>query len=185
MKNMKKILVLSLAALLLVAVSVGGTVAYLTAQTTTVTNTFTESKVNITLTETTGETYKMVPGADIAKDPRVNVLANSEACWVFVKIEKENNFDTFLSFDVADGWSELDGVSGVYYREVAASAANQDFNVLKDNKVVVSEDVTNEQMNALTATTRPQLKFTAYAVQKAGFANAAAAWAELNPTTGE
>lgn len=53
MKNMKKILVLALAALLLVAVSVAGTVAYLTAKTDPVTNTFKPSTLSVTLSEET------------------------------------------------------------------------------------------------------------------------------------
>lgn len=180
MKNMKKILVLALAALLLVAVSVGGTIAYLTDKTDSLTNTFTESDVDINLAETTGESYKMVPGAEIAKDPCVYVYADSEACWVFVKIEEINDVDTFLTYEVAEGWTELTGVDGVYYREVASSTANQDFDVLKDNQVKVKTEVTKAQMDALTAATYPQLKFTAYAVQKQGFDTAAAAWAEAS-----
>ena len=51
MKNMKKILVLALAALLLVAVSVAGTVAYLTATTDPVENTFTAESIEIVIRE--------------------------------------------------------------------------------------------------------------------------------------
>ena len=82
----KKTLALVLALTLLVAGVVGGTLAWLTDQTAEVKNTFTVGDINIGLTETTAD-YKMIPGNTIAKDPTVTVKANSEACWLFVKVE--------------------------------------------------------------------------------------------------
>ena len=114
---MKKKLTVSLAVLALVAcMAAGATLAWLTATTSSVTNTFTYGDINIELKETTGESYKMVPGNKITKDPKVTVKANSEACWLFVKVEKSTNFDEFMTYGIADGWTKLDGVDGVYYR---------------------------------------------------------------------
>ncbi|MBR6668131.1 MAG: SipW-dependent-type signal peptide-containing protein, partial [Clostridia bacterium] len=62
MKNTKKILVLALAAVLLVAVSVGGTVAFLQDRTQEIVNTFTTSNIDITLEESKNLDLKMVPG---------------------------------------------------------------------------------------------------------------------------
>lgn len=177
----KALVVLSLMMVLAVA-AVGGTVAWLTATTTAVTNTFTVGDINITLTETTSN-YKMVPGNTIAKDPKVTVKANSEACWLFVKVEKSANLGDFITYAVADGWTALDGVTGVYYREVAANATDdQTFSVLKDNQVTVNNTVTKSMMDALKAenAVQPTLTFTAYAVQKDNITTAAAAWAEAS-----
>ena len=111
---MKKKLTVSLAVLALVAcMAAGATLAWLTAKTSSVTNTFTYGDINIELKETTGESYKMVPGNKITKDPKVTVKANSEACWLFVKVEKSGNFDKFMTYGIADGWTKLDGVDGV------------------------------------------------------------------------
>lgn len=163
--------------------SVGVTVAWLTAQTTTITNTFTTSDINITLTETKSD-FQMVPGREIAKDPVVTVVAGSEACWLFVKVEKSTNYDSFMNgYNIADGWTALPNVDGVYYRAVAANADIKSFSVLKDNKVEVLDTVTKEQMKGLTTTTYPTLSFTAYAIQSEGITSAADAWAKLNPTT--
>ena len=82
---MKKKITLLLSLVLAVAMGIGGTLAWLTAKTEAVKNTFTVGNINITLTETTTN-YKMVPGQTIAKDPKVTVKAGSEACWLFVKI---------------------------------------------------------------------------------------------------
>ena len=179
----KKSFVMVLALVLVFAVAVGGVVAWLTATTGSVTNTFTVGDINITLTEEAGKDanyqFKMVPGNTITKDPKVTVVGGSEACWLFVKVEKTANFDTFMTYAMADGWTELPGVSGVYYREVAANANNQDFNVLKDNQVTVKGEVTKTQLEAVKTINQPTLTFTAYAVQKDNIADAATAWGKI------
>lgn len=165
--------------------SVGGTIAWLTAETQSVTNTFTVGNIDIALAETTSN-YKMVPGNTIAKDPKVTVKANSEACWLFVKIEESTNLDDFITYTVDSGWKELTGVTGVtgvYYREVAATTTDTAFSVLTNDQVTVNDGVTKAQMGALTTDTLPTLKFTAYACQKDNVNSAAEAWAKLNPTT--
>ena len=178
---MKKKLTVSLAVLALVAcMTAGATLAWLTAKTSSVTNTFTYGDINIELKETTGESYKMVPGNTIAKDPKVTVKANSEACWLFVKVEKSTNFDEFMTYGIADGWTKLDGVDGVYYREVASPTDDTVFDVLKDNSVTVKTTVTKEQFNSLTSTTMPTLTFTAYACQKDNVSTATQAWNLVN-----
>lgn len=177
---MKKKLTTVLAIVLVVALSVAGTYAYLTDKTGPVVNTFTVGNVNIDLTEKTTD-YKMVPGTTINKDPKVTVKADSEDCWLFVKVVKSDNFDSFLTYDMANGWTALDGVNGVFYRQVEAGTADQDFAVLANNTVSVKSDVTKAMMDGLTDATRPTLTFTAYACQTAGFEdNAAGAWAEVN-----
>ena len=84
-----------------------------------------------------------------------------------------------MTYDMATGWTKLE--EGVFYRQVAASAADQDFAVLANDTVSVKSDVTKAMMDGLTDATRPTLTFTAYACQTAGFEdNAAGAWAEVN-----
>lgn len=173
----KKTLALVLALTLLVAGVVGGTLAWLTDQTAEVKNTFTVGDINIGLTETTTD-YKMVPGNTIAKDPTVTVKANSEACWLFVKVTESENLDTFITYAIAEGWTELQ--DGVYYREVPASAADQTFSVLAGNAVTVKSDVTRTMLET-AKTDAPTLTFQAYAVQKDNVASASDAWAKVNP----
>lgn len=122
-------------------------------------------------------TYTMLPGAAITKDPVVTLAANSEDTWLFVKLEKSANFDRFLSFSMADGWTELEGADGVYYRTTQKSDTAQTFGVLNENKVTVKPDVTAAMLNALTDATRPTLAVTAFAVQKQSIGTALEAWA--------
>ena len=181
-----KVFLSLLALVLVVGCAVGGTIAWLTATTDPVVNTFTYGKIKIELTETTGAEYKIIPGVNISKDPKVTVKAGSEACWLFVKVG-EANWPTFtdkdgrkVSYAIATGWEELSGVAGVYYREVEAVTADTDFNVLKDNKVYVSETLTKAEVNSVTAENQPKLIFTAYAVQKDGIGTAAEAWDKVS-----
>ena len=179
-----KLVVAMLAVTLLIGCAIGGTVAWLTAKTEAVVNTFTYGDINITLSETTGNDYKIIPGVDINKDPKVTVEANSEACWLFVKVEEAGTFVTNkVTYSIAGGWTQGDGTNipaNVYYREVDATMADTDFAVLRDNKVTVSAELTKAEVNAITAENQPKLTFTAYAVQKDGFDTAAAAWAEAS-----
>ena len=173
----KKTLALVLALTLLVAGVVGGTLAWLTDQTDEVKNTFTVGDINIDLTETTAD-YKMVPGNTIAKDPTVTVKANSEACWLFVQVTESENLNNFITYTIANGWTELE--SGVYYREVPASDADQTFPVLAGNAVTVKDTVTKALLET-AKTSAPTLTFKAYAVQKDNVASASDAWAKVNP----
>lgn len=174
MKNMKKSVALVLALVLMVGVVVGGTIAWLTDTTKEIKNTFTVGNIDIDLTESTGGSYKMIPGETLAKDPTVTVEAGSEDCWLFVEIEKSANLDDFIAYTVAEGWTELE--AGVYYRE---AKADDEFSVLANDEVTVKADVTKEMMDGITAETEPTLTFTAYAVQKAGNATAADAWEKI------
>lgn len=176
-----------LALVLVIGCAVGGTVAWLAAKTDPVVNTFTYGDINITLAESTGEDYKIVPGVNISKDPTVTVKAGSEACWLFVEV-KEENWPDFkdgdarkVSYAIADGWTALTDVPGVYYREVPAATADTSFGILKDNVVKVSENLTKTEVNSVNI--QPKLTFTAYAVQQASIDTAAKAWAAANPTT--
>lgn len=199
----KKILVSVVATSLLIGSVIGGTLAYLTDTTQQVTNTFTVGQVDISLTETEGDittdngkviasSFKMIPGNSIAKDPTVTVEAGSEASWLFVEITKSTNFDTFMEYTMAEGWTQFtdangDPVEGLYYREVSdltvANATDEVYHVIAGDNVTVKVGVTTEQMDALTDATYPTLTFKAYAVQKDNVATPQAAWAAIqNPS---
>lgn len=171
-KNKKLIAIISCMILLIGAV--GATIAWLTDETDEVVNTFTTSDINITLTENTGENYKMVPGYDISKDPMTKVVAGSEECFLFVKLEKSSNFDNYLTYAIADGWTQLiadkDGnliTDLIYYRTVKTADMGSEYSILNGNKVTVKDTVTKEMMEALNevGATKPTLSFKAYASQ--------------------
>ena len=186
-----KVFLSLLALVLVVGCAVGGTIAWLTAKTDPVVNTFTYGKINIALTETKPENKQatIIPGVNISKDPKVTVKAGSEACWLFVKVEEKGTFvNGKVTYSVKTGegnWTSLPGESGVYYREVDAVTVDTYFYVLAGDTtypngvVTVSENLTKEDIKGLTET-HPQLTFTAYAVQKDGINTAAEAWAQVS-----
>ena len=121
-KTKTKALVLSLCAVLLVAVSVFTTLAFLKSSD-SVKNTFTVGKVAITLdeakvneygvadtaaTRVKENTYKLIPGHDYTKDPTVHFAADSEASYLFVKVENGLSAieaDTKINAQIlANGW---------------------------------------------------------------------------------
>ena len=171
----KKIIATVGACALCVGLGVAGTLAWLTDKTESVTNTFTTSNIDITLKETTGSDYQMIPGFTITKDPKVTVKAGSEDCYLFVKLEISDNYRDYLeNYKISDGWKQLKNgetdVDGVYYREVESNdTSDQPFYVLKNNQLTVKESVTKENMDAIDdssdATSEPTLTVKAYATQ--------------------
>ena len=180
---MKRKLIIALALCLALALGIGGTMAYLTATTTAVVNTFTIGNVGLELKVEKGDLvdgkhqFKMIPGNTIEKDPTVTVTAGSEDCWLFVKLVKANDFDTYLTYAMAEGWTELtgvEGVAGVYYRKVTQSETAQEFAVLANNQVTVKNTVV--QSDSFVA---PTLTISAAAIQQANIADAKTAYDNL------
>lgn len=182
-KKTRTILLTVVASVLLLTAAIGGTMAWLVDNTAPLTNTFTPTTIGVTLTETTGETYQMVPGATITKDPKVTIKPGSVPCYVFVKVEEQgsyiyNNengtaFESILQYEFAEGWniaykrSEIDeGADDIYliYRTVSAkeAASGVSYSILKDNQIKVLTSVTKER---LAAAGNPKLIFTASVIQ--------------------
>lgn len=183
-----KTFVVMLALVLALGCAVGGTIAWLTKTTDPVINTFTYGNIDIDLTETVPENRqaKIIPGTDIPKDPKVTVKANSEDCYLFVKVVEDGTFvANKVTYDIANGWQLVPNETNVYWREVTNSAADQDFYVLKGNTanpngvVTVEDTLTKDDIK--TITTDPTLTFTAYAVQKENVADVATAWNLVKP----
>ena len=194
---MKKKIALLMTAVMLFGATVGATIAWLQAETAPVTNTFTVGDINIELKEhnydpsskmltsaevTSEGDYKIIPGTNLPKDPFVRVKAESEACWVFVKVEADKWPTANVTYAIDDSkWTELGATSypGIYYyKQDSLVDATDDVirYILKDNQVVVSGDLTKSEIEDIKAAGTPTLKFTAYAVQAENFATAQAAW---------
>lgn len=199
MKTKSKALLLALCAVLLVAASVLGTMAYLTSQD-KVTNTFTVGSVSITLDEakvnadgtyvtgkdnrTDENDYHLLPGHEYIKDPVVHVDANSEECYLFVTInnaiaEIEATGDTTVAAQMgANGWKIVDSDAGLYVYVGKAEDASAPLAVSAKNnipvfeKIVIAGSVDNTTLATYEEAT---ITVTAYAVQKDGFEGKTAA----------
>ena len=127
MKKFKKALVLFLCAVLLVAGSVAGTLAYLLAKSDVVQNTFTYGDIEITLDEADvkpdgtlesenrvqANEYHLIPSHTYVKDPTVTVLEDSEPCYVRMKVYVANLDNLMTAIPVADH-PEFYGADGVF-----------------------------------------------------------------------
>ena len=193
---MKKKLTTVLAIVLVVALSVAGTYAYLTAQTDQVKNTFTaaglasefsldESKANqqpdgsYTLdvgTRVQENAYSVVPKVNLDKDPTVHVtLEKNVGAYVFLAVD--NNLGNGLTATIDSTWTALNttytDAKGVvwtmYYKQLEGSAtpAQVDINVLADQQILVGDTVAEDCGN---------ITFNAYLTQSAGFTDALNAW---------
>ena len=199
MKTRKKILALTVCAMVLITGSVLGTMAWLTAETDEVVNTFTYGNINIDLNEhlydpgqnalgeeltKSADNYLIIPGIDLPKDPFVTVKAGSEDCYLFVKVEESEGFaEGKVTYAVDESWAKGDGTkipANVYYRQVSQPADDVSYNVLKDNKIFVSENLTKDEVKEMQQSqVRPTLKFTAYAIQAEGIDSAETAWSQI------
>ena len=178
--NRSKSLALVLSLVLVICCVTGGTLAWLNAKTGEVKNTFSTSDIGVTLEETPN-TYKMIPGWTIDKDPKATVTSGSENCYLFVKVDKSENFDTYMDMAIDSQWAPLNAESnpGVYYIKIDTdSEKNVPYNILgageatydkvtytwDKNQVLVKPTVT-KQMMVEANSQQPTLTFTAYAVQ--------------------
>lgn len=162
---------------------VSGTVAWMFVKSEPVSNTFTYGDLRLELIESDSligdedeyiNKYNIKPGIEVAKDPYIEVGSGTIDCWVFVKINKSDNLDTFIEYEPADGWDELE--KDVYCRKVKSSDVSQGFYILKDNKVSVKDSVTQQMLDELAEEDYPSISFTAYAIQTFDGETAKDAW---------
>lgn len=171
MKTKNKALLLTLCAVLLVAASVLGTMAYLTS-TDKVENTFTVGKVKIELDEAKvgldgtpvepaarvkANEYKLMPGHTYTKDPTVTVEKGSESSYVRMKVTF-NNASKIIALCTDPEYAD-DGPTGVenafplirMVKFVEANAAKWD-GIIPENMVETEEMLGNAKYFAYDKT---------------------------------
>ena len=181
MTNKKKLLLAVACMALAVCSLVTGTLAWLTAKTTPVVNTFAPSSITLSLTGTIAE-WKMIPGETYTYTPVVAVTSDID-CYLFVKFEELNSASTYLTYtsvlNDSNGWNQGDGTnipSNVWYRVVGKDDETKSWNLLVGDTIVVKGNTVNAGNIATAANAK--LQYTAYAIQQLGFATPEAAWAE-------
>ena len=116
-----------------------------------------------------GVDIKLVPGRKIEKNPVITVLAGSEKCYLFVKVEDGLNGVATIDWTAGD-WSLVEGTTNIYcYKEVVDASASA-------VKVDVFKSITCTS-TIEKYTTAGEIKITAYAIQAEGFnGNVKNAW---------
>lgn len=147
--NATKVLSLVLALALVMCASVAGTLAWLTAQTGEVVNTFTSAELfanpssDFTLwehavededsdgeyeldakTTTTGNAYDILPGVDIPKDPTVDVKNLEEHAYLYIKVTGLDMPDGLTATIDADYWEQLTGYTDIWVYKGTEAESN-------------------------------------------------------------
>lgn len=204
-KKLRKILTLVSCAVLLVCVTVVGTIAYLQATTNTVTNTFTVGNVNfgdpaledgldeaevdeygenpVSNVRVTSNQYKLVPGHSYIKDPIVHMSSTSEDAWLFAQV---NNGIS----EIEDSYTWTDEEGNEHSGTIADQMEELGWTLLDDeSNVYYYEDTVSASDNIpvfkgfavngdadVTGYADAEITILAYAVQADGFGSAQAAW---------
>lgn len=162
MKTKSKALLLTLCAVLLVAASVLGTMAYLTSSA-EVKNTFTVGKVEIKLDEAkvnadgipeegaarvTANSYKLMPSRTYTKDPTVTVLNGSDAAYVRMKVTFNKATEIIALCTDPEFADEVTGVENAFplirmVKFVKANAIKWD-GIIPDNMVDTEKMLADE-----------------------------------------
>ena len=200
--KMKKTLTAVVALALVAAVSVAGTMAYLTDKTGPVTNTFTAGSLGAdmklalletpaqqgtdgqyTLTDGTpvanGQEYaNVLPGSTNAMDPHVNVTGLTTDAYLFIEVVNDES-DAIEASVNTDNWTLMEGVTSkttdakVYKYHADGKVANGQ----TLDKIYVLKD--NTFKVGTTMTNSDEMKpivVKAYICQAAGFGSAEDAW---------
>lgn len=170
---MNKKLITAASIALAACVAIGGTIAYLTAQTQTITNTFTVGDVNVKLEEVgadnDAQSFKVTPGVPVTKAADVSVEAGDEPAYIFIEAVAADMQQNGLTYDMADGWTQIPDTNVYYWKDVIGTEGIANIQVLTNDQVLVSETLKE-------ITGNPTLTFTAYAVQQGAFDTAVEAW---------
>ncbi len=194
---MKKKLLIALAIVLVIAMSVTGTLAYLTADTGAVTNTFTVGNIfdeedrdthknfellehgitgkpgeyTLTAEEVSENEYTVMPGVNIPKDP-------------FIRVNSPVGVDVYLFVEVVDGtgeqltvtvdsakWTKLAGVTGTHGGDVYTLASGR---LTAGSTLDATNILADDEIVVANATivAPGQVTFYGYLIQAAGFTSA-------------
>lgn len=194
----KKIIAISAAIAILAIAVVGGSLAWFTSSA-EVTNTFTVGNVSITLDEAkvdvngkkipddqegagrgNANSYRIVPGAVLDKDPTVWINAGSESCLVYVLIQ--NGLDSAATLNINSDWVAVGGTyTGLYkYKDtVPAATAKTPLPSVFTTVTIAGATLDNAALSKLA---NKQIVVKAYAIQSAnieGQNTAQMAWAAM------
>ena len=186
----KNVLMMALSLTLVAVIAVGGTLAYLTADTGTLTNTFqfTTNGIDLTLAETAaqGEGYtadatsanagsnsegihytNIVPGAAISKEPKLTVAQNSVDCYVYAYVtgvDEETSSNIYTVW--GDKWDEVedfDGTSGTLLKYNNKVAATETASASKELDAIFTKVYVNDSLTGTV--TFENIVIEGYAIQ--------------------
>ena len=200
-----------LAVVLVCCIAVAGTLAYLTAQTKQVKNTFTASsptlvkeldlKEHVATADTKGvyilseteltnsNSYKVLPGVNLPKDPFISITEKTEVpAYLYVEVVDKLGANSGLSYALTDDWTKLEGLTGV---NGGAVYVYKNSMIITDKNApttvsILKDDVVTVGQDVNVGEDGVDITFYGYMAQASAGADAAAAYTAcfVNTTTG-
>ena len=134
--------------------------------------------IELELTDNANE-WVIIPGKTIAKNTKITVKAKSEACYIFIKLEKTDNIENYIEYEIESNWVELEENTDVYYQEIEKTTEDTEYNIFSNNQIKIKEEITKQEIEEIE--NNQTIKFTAYAVQKTNsITKATQAWEMIN-----
>ena len=170
---MKKTLTIALSMVLVAAIAVTGTLAFLTASSTKLVNKFTFGNTEVTIAEPTWtaalggeEAMKVVPGQTVAKDPTVTVKGSEE---VYVYAYVNNALADYVTIGAfGANWTPVVGLTGLYrYNTTVTPAADGTELEPLFETVTISDEITQEELETSNPFTDGTITVQAYVHQAA------------------
>ena len=88
-----------------------------------------------------GQTYMLMPGVDIYKDPTVRVTGYTGVpAYLFVKITEDLNSSGYATCNFANGWYALTGINGVWYKELTSADVPGEDETYKDYPLLAANN---------------------------------------------
>ena len=170
---MKKTLTIALSMVLVAAIAVTGTLAFLTASSTELVNKFTFGNTEVTIAEPdwtaalggdAEKPMKVVPGQTVAKDPTVTVKGSEE---VYVYAYVNNALADYVTIGaIGANWTAVDGLAGLYrYNTTVTPAAGGTELEPLFEEVTISDKITQETLEENNPFTNGSITVQAYVHQ--------------------
>ena len=133
---MKKKLIASIVIFcFVVTMGIGTVIAYFVSVSGPVVNTFTVGDIALELKDDTMDLIHLIPGTTVERSSVVTVVKESEDCYVYVKLECPSELSEYVSYEMEEGWINLGGIDGVYYRQVERASINQKYHVFQSDEI--------------------------------------------------
>ena len=170
---MKKTLTIALSMVLVAAIAVTGTLAFLTASSTELVNKFTFGNTEVTIAEPdwtaalggdAEKPMKVVPGQTVAKDPTVTVKGSEE---VYVYAYVNNALAEHVTIGaIGANWTAVDGLAGLYRYNTTVTPADGGTELEPlFNTVTISDEITQEELETSNPFTDGTITVQAYVHQ--------------------
>ncbi len=96
----------------------------------------------------------IIPGGDIVLEnaPTVHLDKDSSPCYIFITVDRSDNFDDYMFFTLGEGWYKHPSEEGVFFmisEETVTADGGVDYPVFLNNTIEVYNHLTRTDIAAL------------------------------------